>query len=40
MNVRFTMDIVLISQNKGISRMFERVAILGACDIICHFPEF
>ena len=40
MNVNFTPDNVLISQNKAASKMFESDAILSVLDITGHFPEF
>ena len=39
MNVKFTWDNVLISQNKGTRKMFEKDVILSVCDIIDHFLE-
>ena len=38
MNVKFTVDIVLISQNKGGSKILERDIIMVVCDTTGHFP--
>ena len=40
MKVKFTLDRVRISQNKGTSKMFGKDVILAVCDIINHFHEF
>ena len=40
MNVNFTPDNVLISQNKGTSKMFESAVILAVFGITGHVREF
>ena len=39
MNVKFTVDIVLISQNKGGSKILGRDVIIVVCDTTGHFPS-